>query len=58
MTRNRRKVVGKVDSPCILVCCIEDGLCKGCKRTPEEIRDWIIMSEYEQQKLKHELKER
>lgn len=58
MTRNRRKEVGKVESPCKLVCRIKDGYCEGCKRTPEEIRDWIIMSEYEQKKLKHELKER
>ena len=55
MTRNRRKKVGKVESPCILVCKIKNGYCEGCKRTPEEIRDWIIMSEYEQQKLKYEL---
>ena len=54
--RNRRPSVGKVPSPCILVCRIENGECAGCKRTIDEIRDWIIMSEYEQKKLLHELK--
>ena len=32
-----------------------DGECVGCKRTIDEIRDWIIMSEYEQKKLLCEL---
>jgi predicted Fe-S protein YdhL (DUF1289 family) len=53
--RNRRPDVGKVPSPCVLICRIEDGECVGCKRTIDEIRDWIIMSEYEQKKLLREL---
>jgi uncharacterized protein len=53
--RNRRPDIGTVPSPCILVCRIEDGYCAGCLRTVDEIRDWIIMSEYEQKKLLHEL---
>jgi predicted Fe-S protein YdhL (DUF1289 family) len=53
--RNRRPDVGKVPSPCVLICRIEDGECVGCKRTIDEIRDWIIMSEYEQNKLLREL---
>lgn len=56
MSRNRRKEVGKVESPCKLVCRIKDGYCEGCLRTIDEIRDWIIMSEYEQKKLLHDLK--
>jgi uncharacterized protein len=54
--RNRRPNIGAVPSPCVLVCRIEDGECVGCHRTTDEIRDWIIMSEYEQKKLLHELK--
>jgi len=54
--RNRRPNIGAVPSPCVLVCRIEDGECVGCHRTVDEIRDWIIMSEYEQKKLLHELK--
>ena len=53
--RNRRPDVGKVPSPCVLICRIEGGECVGCKRTIDEIRDWIIMSEYEQKKLLREL---
>ena len=35
-----------VPSPCISVCQMEDaaGLCLGCRRTVDEIRDWIIMT--------------
>jgi len=54
--RNRRPNIGSVPSPCILVCRIEDGYCAGCKRTTDEIRQWITMSDYEQQKLLFELK--
>jgi uncharacterized protein len=40
-------------SPCISVCQIEDatGLCLGCRRTIDEIRDWIIMSPEDRQRL-------
>ena len=56
--RNRRPDVGSVESPCILVCRIVDGYCAGCKRTIDEIREWIIMSEEQQKRLVDELKER
>ena len=54
--RNRRPSVGSQQSPCVLVCRIENGECVGCNRTIDEIRDWIIMSDYEQRKLLAELK--
>ena len=55
--RNRRPNVGQVPSPCVKVCRLDDdGFCIGCKRSTDEIRDWMIMSEYEQNKLLHELK--
>ena len=53
--RNRRPNIGSVKSPCIKVCRIVDGYCAGCFRTTDEIRDWIIMSDYEQKMLVHEL---
>jgi len=56
VNRQRRKKLGTVPSPCIKVCRIEDGLCVGCKRTLDEIRDWMILSEYEQNMLIYELK--
>jgi len=55
VSRNRKITLGKVPSPCIQVCRIQHGYCAGCKRTIDEIRDWVIMSEYEQLKLKREL---
>jgi predicted Fe-S protein YdhL (DUF1289 family) len=57
VSRNRPKKLGTVPSPCIKVCRIDDdGFCVGCKRTVDEIRDWMVMSDYEQQKLVYELK--
>ena len=57
VNRQRRKKLGTVPSPCIKVCRIDDdGFCVGCKRTLDEIRDWMILSEYEQNMLIYELK--
>jgi len=57
VSRQRRQKLGQVPSPCVKICRIgEDNLCVGCKRTLDEIRDWCIMSEYEQNKLLYELK--
>ncbi len=35
-----------VPSPCVSICQMEEstGFCIGCRRTIDEIRDWIIMS--------------
>ena len=55
VNRTRRKKLGTVPSPCRKGCRIEDGLCVGCKRTLDEIRDWMVLSDYEQKKLLHEL---
>ena len=54
--RNRRPSVGNIPSPCTKVCRIEHGYCAGCKRTIDEIREWSIMSEHDQKKLKQQLK--
>jgi len=55
VSRNRKQL-GTIPSPCVQVCRIaNDGYCTGCKRTIDEIRDWCIMSEYEQKKLLFEL---
>jgi predicted Fe-S protein YdhL (DUF1289 family) len=47
-------------SPCIAVCRINEttGLCYGCFRSLDEIRDWIVMPPAERQKLLVELKQR
>ena len=47
-------------SPCISVCQIDDttGLCLGCRRSIDEIRDWIIMPKEEREKLLEALAQR
>jgi predicted Fe-S protein YdhL (DUF1289 family) len=47
-------------SPCISVCRINDhnGLCAGCFRSIDEIRDWMIMPPAERHKVLAELKQR
>ena len=47
-------------SPCISVCQIDDttGLCLGCRRTIDEIRDWIIMLPDERHDVLQRLAER
>jgi len=57
--RNRRPAIVNVATPCVKVCRIDDdGYCMGCRRTLEEIRDWVTMSDYEKSKLKYELMSR
>jgi hypothetical protein len=36
-----------VPSPCLSVCQLDEetGLCQGCLRTADEIRDWIILDD-------------
>ena len=47
-------------SPCISVCQMEDatGWCLGCKRTIDEIREWMIMLPEERQRVLDALKDR
>lgn len=49
--RRRRKarrvnVDTSIPSPCVNVCQVDDadGLCIGCRRHVDEIRDWLIMT--------------
>jgi len=44
--------MGLVKSPCIGTCLYdpEESACMGCNRTPDEIREWFIMTD--EQKLK------
>jgi len=44
-------------SPCIGTCLYDpaDGLCLGCKRTPQEITDWFIMTNEEKRKVKEKI---
>ena len=40
----------RVPSPCVQVCQMDEalGLCRGCRRTMQEIADWLEMSPAEQ----------
>lgn len=40
-----------VKSPCIFVCRMENDKCVGCKRTNEEIANWLNYSDKEKQKV-------
>ncbi len=40
----RPAIDNSVPSPCIAVCTLDDdGICIGCLRSMDEIRDWMIM---------------
>lgn len=49
-----------VQSPCVGVCAVSEatGLCEGCYRTLDEIRDWWNMESTEQQKVIENLQQR
>jgi predicted Fe-S protein YdhL (DUF1289 family) len=49
-----------VPSPCVSVCRMDEGtgLCLGCRRTIEEIRDWIILSPDEKRAVLARIAER
>jgi len=44
-----------IDSPCIGLCALhkinEETLCAGCKRNPNEIRNWIKFSDKEKEEV-------
>jgi uncharacterized protein len=48
----------EVESPCIFVCAMVDGLCSGCYRTSEEIKKWCLYSEAEKQEVVDALEKR
>ena len=45
-------------SPCIKVCTLEDGICIGCFRTQDEIREWIIYTDEQKRVVLEKLEER
>lgn len=43
-----RQFDDSVPSPCVQICRYDGGdLCVGCLRSPDEIRDWMIMTRAE-----------
>ena len=49
--RDPRQVDTSVPSPCLAICQIrkDDTECVGCRRTMDEIRDWMLMTAEEKQ---------
>lgn len=49
-----------IPSPCISICQMEEatGFCLGCRRTLDEIRDWIIMTPEEKREVLARVAER
>ena len=37
--------VPTVESPCVSICRMKDGLCEGCGRTLDEIAEWSMASD-------------
>ena len=33
------------------ICTLEDGVCIGCGRTQDEIREWVIMTDNQREKI-------
>jgi len=45
-----------IKSPCVKICTLEDGVCIGCGRTQDEIREWAIMTDNQREKIMERLK--
>lgn len=67
VVRNRRRfrrhdgtAMAAIESPCILVCSIDDrtGYCFGCGRTRAEIGAWIDMTPTQRREVMMQLQER
>ena len=45
-----------IKSPCVKICKLENGVCKGCGRTQDEIREWVIMTDSQREVIMERLK--
>ena len=45
-----------VSTPCINVCVLEYGVCKGCNRTSKQIKNWLKYTEEQRQQIMKGLK--
>ncbi len=56
----QRLLAGGPPSPCVSICRLDDrtGLCVGCFRNIDEIRDWMIMPPDERQAVLRQIDER
>mgnify|MGYP000048850288 CR=1 FL=1 len=49
MRRGRRKRLDwdSIKTPCVKICTLKNGVCIGCGRTQDEIREWVILTDEE-----------
>ena len=49
MRRGRKKRLdwSNIKTPCVKICTLEKGICIGCGRTQDEIREWVILTDEE-----------
>ena len=45
-----------IKSPCVKICRLQDGVCIGCGRTQDEIREWVIMTDNQREEIMERLK--
>ena len=45
-----------IKSPCVKICKLENGVCIGCGRTQDEIREWVIMTDNQREVIMERLK--
>lgn len=62
--RRRKKARPEIDhsvpSPCVMICKLDSvsGLCEGCHRNVDEIREWMIMSRDEKLTVLEKIEQR
>ena len=44
-----------IQSPCVKICKLEDGICIGCGRTQDEIREWVVMTDKQREEIMERL---
>ena len=47
-----------IPSPCVNICTMDDGLCVGCRRTLDEIANWMTASDEEKRAILEAIKRR
>ena len=45
-----------IKSPCVKICNLENGICIGCGRTKDEIREWVLMTDIQREEIMERLK--
>ena len=45
-----------IKSPCVKICNLESGICIGCGRTQDEIREWVLMTDIQREEIMERLK--